>query len=263
MSDILKRNNVTVRGSGDKTILFAHGFGCDQNSWKYIADDFAADHKVVLFDYVGAGKSDLSKYDSAKYASLEGYASDILQVCEALELKEVIFVGHSVSCMTGVLAAIKNQNLFSKLIFIGPSPCYINDGDYIGGFDKEEMDSLLEVMDEDFISWSGSLAPAIMNESNGDALTKELTDSFCSIDPKIAGEFARVTFTGDNRKDLPYVAVKSLTIQSSGDTLAPPSVGEYINKNMPHNTITVIDGKGHCLHMSRPRETIAAIRAFL
>lgn len=263
MPDILKRNNVTVKGSGEKTIFFAHGFGCDQNSWKYIEANFAADHKIVLFDYVGAGRSDLKEYDAKKYDSLQGYSSDVIEICNELDLKKVIFIGHSVSCMIGLLAAIEKPALFEKLVFIGPSPCYINDREYIGGFDKETIDSLMEVMEEDYISWSKSLAPAIMNEGNGESLGKELTDSFCSIDPQIAKQFARVTFLGDNRKDLSRLNIPSLTIQCSGDTIAPPAVGKYMNKHTPKNTITVIDGAGHCLHMSQPEKTITAIRAFL
>ena len=263
MQDVLKRNNVLVKGRGDKTILFAHGFGCDQNAWRYLSPEFERDHQVVLFDYVGAGKSDISAYDSVRYASLNGYAEDISEICSSLKLKDVIFIGHSVSCIIGALAAIKNPDLFKKLIFIGPSPCYINNGDYVGGFDKEAIDDLLEVMEEDYISWAHSLAPAMMGESNGKKLGKELTDSFCSIDPKIAKQFAKVTFLSDNRTDLAAVPVASLTVQCSGDTIAPPAVGEFIKKHTPDNTLKIIEAQGHCLHMSEPEKTIAAIREFL
>jgi sigma-B regulation protein RsbQ len=263
MTDVLKRNNVTVLGEAENVMLFAHGFGCDQNTWKYIRNDFAADYKLVLFDYVGAGNSDISSYDPKKYNSLDGYVSDILEICEALQLKDVVFTGHSVSCMIGALAAIKQPGLFKKLVFIGPSPCYVTKGTYIGGFDKETIDSLLEVMEEDYISWARSLAPAIMDENNDPLLGKELSDSFCSIDPTIAKQFARVTFLSDNRQDLPFIPIESLTIQCSEDMIAPLVVGEYINQQTPGNVLTVLEAYGHCPHMSYPAETIAAIRAYL
>ncbi len=263
MTNVLKRNNVTVIGDAEKVILFAHGFGCDQNSWKYIRNDFASDYRLVLFDYVGAGNSDLSCYDAQKYNSLNGYANDILELCDELKLKDIIFVGHSVSCMIGALAAIQQPSIFKKLIFIGPSPCYITKDGYIGGFDQETIDSLLEVMEEDYISWAKSLAPAIMDKNNPPLLGKELSDSFCSIDPAIAKQFARVTFLSDNRKDLPLIPVESLTIQCSDDMIAPMEIGEYINQNTPRNTLTVLDAYGHCPHISHPEKTITAIRAYI
>ena len=263
MTNVLKRNNVNIIGDAKKVILFAHGFGCDQNSWKYIRNDFASDYQLVLFDYVGAGNSDLSFYDAQKYNSLYGYANDILELCDELKLKDIIFVGHSVSCMIGALAAIIQPAIFKKLVFIGPSPCYITKGSYIGGFDQETIDSLLEVMEEDYISWAKSLAPAIMDKNNSPLLGKELSDSFCSIDPAIAKQFARVTFLSDNRKDLPLIPVESLTIQCSDDMIAPMEIGEYINQNTPGNTLTVLDAYGHCPHMSHPEKTITAIRAYI
>jgi sigma-B regulation protein RsbQ len=263
MTNVLKRNNVKIIGEGEKVMLFAHGFGCDQNSWKYIRNEFASDYKLVLFDYVGAGNSDISSYDPQKYNSLDGYAGDILEICDALKINGVIFIGHSVSCMIGALAAIKQPAVFKKLVFIGPSPCYITKGSYIGGFDQETIDSLLEVMEEDYISWARSLAPAIMDKKNTPLLGKELSDSFCSIDPTIAKQFARVTFLSDNREDLRLIPIESLTIQCSDDMIAPVVIGEYINQNTPNNTLTVLQAYGHCPHMSYPAETIAAIRAYL
>ncbi|HMK02552.1 MAG TPA: alpha/beta hydrolase [Ferruginibacter sp.] len=263
MSTVLKRNNVFIKGEGEKVILFAHGFGCDQNAWKYITGAFVPGHNLVLFDYVGAGNSDLSAYDAEKYNSLDGYANDILDICTELKLKDVIFIGHSVSCMIGALAAIKQPGIFKKLVFICPSPCYINQGDYTGGFDQETIDSLLEVMEEDYISWARSLAPAIMSKENDAGLGEELSDSFCSIDPVIAKQFAKVTFLGDNRKDLPLVPVESLTIQCSDDMIAPVAVGQYINEHTPKNTLIILEAFGHCPHMSHPAETIAAIRSYM
>lgn len=263
MPTVLKRNNVKIIGEGEKVLLLAHGFGCDQNAWSHISGAFTKNYKIVLFDFVGAGKSDVASYNAQKYASLDGYVTDMMEICDALELKNAIFIGHSVSCMIGALVSIKRPDIFEKLVFIGPSPCYISTGEYKGGFDQETIDALLEVMDEDYISWARSLAPAIMNVQNGEELTDELSDSFCSIDPVIAKQFARVTFLSDNRKDLPSVTVESLTIQCSDDMIAPLSVGEYINANTPNNTLFILEANGHCPHMSRPRETADAIKAFL
>ena len=263
MVDVLKRNNVTIAGQGDQVLLFAHGFGCDQHSWKYIRNAFTADYKLVFFDYVGAGKSDLSFYDAEKYNSLDGYATDVLEICSALKLQDVIFIGHSVSSMIGVLASIKDPGIFKKLILIGPSPCYINKEEYKGGFDQETIDTLFEVMDEDYISWAQSLAPAIMGNQNDPAPGKQLADSFCSIDPVIAKQFARVAFLSDNRKDLPLVTVQSLTIQCSVDSIAPLVVGQYVHEHMPNNRLTVLEAFTHCPHMSYPDQTIAAIRDYL
>ena len=263
MTNIFRRNNITISGEGQQVILFAHGFGCDQKAWNYIKDDFLKDHKVVLFDYVGAGNSDLSAYDSEKYNSLNGYAKDVVEICKAIEAKDVVFVGHSVSSMIGALASISQPDLFKKLIFIGPSPCYINKEEYVGGFDRETIESLFEVMEEDYIGWAQSLAPAIMNKNNGGELGQELTDNFCAIDPEIAKDFAKATFLGDNRKDLPFIPVESLTIQCAEDMIAPMEVGQYILANTPKNTMIILNMHGHCPHMSHPEETIAAIRSYL
>jgi sigma-B regulation protein RsbQ len=264
MSAILKRNNVTVIGEGEKVMLFAHGFGCDQNAWKYIKDAFMGQFRLVLFDHVGAGKSDLATYSPERYAALDGFATDMLEICEELSLKDIVFVGHSVSCMIGALAAIRQPRVFKKLVFIGPSPCYISDSSYIGGFDRETIDTLLEVMEEDYISWARSLAPAVMDKTNnGEELTGELAELFCSIDPVIAKNFARVTFTSDNRKDIGNIPVESLTIQCSNDNIAPLAVGKYINAHTPNNTLKVLNAFGHCPHMSHPKQTIAAINDYL
>ena len=260
---VLKRNNVNIFGDGTKVLLFAHGFGCDQNAWSRITKFFTEKYKLVLLDFVGAGKSDVTSYNPQKYSSLDGYVDDIIEICDSLELRDIIFIGHSVSCMIGALASIKRPDIFEKLIFIGPSPRYISTGDYTGGFDQETIDSLLEVMEEDYITWARSIAPAIMNSQNGNELTTELSDSFCSIDPVIAKQFARVTFMSDNRKDLPFIKIKSLTIQCSNDMIAPLSVGKYINANVPDNTLTILQANGHCPHMSHPTETAYAINAFL
>jgi sigma-B regulation protein RsbQ len=261
-TDVLKRNNVKIMGNAEKTLLFAHGFGCDQNSWKYIVNEFTDDYKVVLFDYVGAGNSDLGSYDPEKYGSLDGYVQDVIEICQTLHLPSVTFVGHSVSCMIGLLAAIKSPGIFEALILIGPSPCYRNDGEYQGGFEPDVMDALFEVMEEDYISWAKLLAPNIMGKGPG-TLVKELEGSFCAIDPAIAKQFARVTFLSDNRKDLPLVKTKSLTIQCTNDNIAPLAVGEYMHEHLPHNTLVLLEAQTHCPHMSYPQLTVAAMRNYL
>ena len=263
MVDVVLRNNVVSTGEGEQVILFAHGFGCDQKAWNYIKNSFVEDYKVVLLDYVGAGKSDLSAYDVEKYDSLYGYAKDVVEICEQLDLKDVIFVGHSVSAMIGALASISKPDLFKKLVFIGPSPCYIHKENYQGAFVQETIDNLLEVMEEDYIGWSNSLAPAIMDTHNGTELSKELTDNFCSIDPAIARQFAKVTFESDNRLDLAFIPVESLTIQSSNDMIAPLHIGHYMKDTIPNNTLVVVEASGHCLHMSHPEETVRAIKEFI
>ena len=263
MNNVLKRNNVNVIGSGNEVILFAHGFGCDQKAWKHMTGAFARNYKLVLFDYIGAGNADLNAYDFEKYSSLEGYVNDVLEICSVLKLENVIFVGHSVSCMIGALAAIRQPAMFKKLVFIGPSPCYINKENYTGGFDQETIDTLFEVMEEDYLNWARSLAPAIMGKENGEEPGEELTKHFCSIDPTIAKQFARVTFLSDNRKDLSLIPKASLTIQCSQDMIAPLSVGQYINQHTANNTLVILEAYGHCPHMSYPAETIAAIQAYL
>lgn len=244
-------------------MLFAHGFGCDQQSWQFMADAFTDDYKVILFDYVGAGQSDLSQYDKEKYATLDGYAQDVLDICEALDLSRVIFVGHSVSSMIGLLAANKAPQYFKKLVFIGPSPRYINEDGYIGGFEREDLDSLFEFMDSNYLGWSSQLAPAIMGNPDKPETGAFLTNSFCMTDPEIARQFARVTFYSDNRDDLGKLTVDSLTIQCADDIIAPLLVGDYMQANTPGNSLIHLSATGHCPHISAPRETAKAIRDYL
>ncbi|GAA4084165.1 alpha/beta hydrolase [Mucilaginibacter panaciglaebae] len=263
MNSILKRNNVNVIGTGDEVMLFAHGFGCDQRSWQFVVDAFTDDYRVVLFDYVGSGESDLTQYSSAKYGELDGYAQDILDVCEALSLREVIFVGHSVSSMIGMLAAIKEPQYFKKLIFIGPSPRYLNDQDYTGGFERADLESLFEFMDSNYLGWSSTMAPVIMGNSDRPELGEFLTNSFCSTDPEVAKEFARVTFFSDNREDLSKLEIESLTLQCNDDVIAPVSVGEFVQEHTPHNQLVLLEATGHCPHISEPEQTIKAIKTYL
>lgn len=262
--NVEKRNNVKIFGTGKQPMLFAHGFGCDQNMWRYVAPAFADDYKIVLFDYVGSGNSDLSSYDAKRYASLDGYTDDVLDVIHALDLRDVVFVGHSVSSMVGVLAANREPDRFAKLVLIGPSPRYINDApDYVGGFERSDIEGLLETMDKNYLGWANHLAPAIMGNADRPELGAELTESFCSTDPVIARRFAEATFFSDNRDDLAKVRVPSLVLQCAEDIIAPNVVGEYVHRSTPGSTLRQMRATGHCPHMSAPDETIALMREFL
>lgn len=261
---VLTRNHVEIRGSGDRVMLFAHGFGCDQNMWRFVAPEFERDYRVVLFDYVGSGQSDLSAFDVQRYSSLDGYAQDVLDVCGALDLKDAIFVGHSVSAMVGVLAAARQPQRFSELVMIGPSPRYINDPpDYVGGFGRSDIDDLLSVMDHNYIGWAAHLAPVVMGNGDRPELAGELEQSFCSTDPTAARTFAQATFYADNRDDLDRVTHPTLIIQVSDDAIAPTVVGEYLHRRLTTSTLTTIAASGHCPHMSHPAETVQAMRRFL
>jgi sigma-B regulation protein RsbQ len=263
-SDVLRRNNVKTLGTGTQPMLFAHGFGCDQNMWRFVAPAFADDYRIVLFDYVGSGQSDLGAYDAERYSTLGGYAQDVLDIVNALDLRDVIFVGHSVSSMIGVLAANREPARFAKLIMIGPSPRYVNDGpDYTGGFERGDIEQLFETMDKNYIGWANFLAPAIMKNPEHPELGEELAQSFCSTDPVIARRFAEATFLSDNREDLGRVQVPSLVLQCSEDMIAPNTVGEYVHRRTPRSTFRLMKATGHCPHMSAPNETIALIRDYL
>jgi sigma-B regulation protein RsbQ len=262
--DILVRNNVKVLGNGTQPMMFAHGFGCDQNMWRFVTPAFEDDYRIILFDYVGSGKSDLNAYSPERYGSLNGYAQDVLDVCAALDLTNTIFVGHSVSSVIGMLASIREPERFDRLILIGPSPCYINDPPhYVGGFDRADIEGLLDMMDKNYIGWANFLAPAIMKNPDRPELTQELQESFCSTDPKIARRFAEATFFSDNRSDLPKVTVASLIMQCSDDAIAPLAVGDYLHHHLPESTLQVMEANGHCPHMSHPEETIGIMKGYL
>lgn len=263
MKSIVERNNVKISGKGTQPMMFAHGFGCDQHSWQFITDAFEHDYKIILFDYVGAGESDLSAFDPQRYSELEGYAEDVLDICEALNLRNVIFVGHSVSSMIGILAANRNPEYFEKLILIGPSPRYLNDEGYIGGFERNDLENLFEFMDSNYLGWSSAMAPAIMGNASRPELGEFLTNSFCTTDPEIARSFARTTFFSDNRADLKEVKVPSLTLQCREDIIAPEQIGKFVEENTPQNTLYLMRATGHCPHISEPQETINAIKTFL
>ena len=261
--NVLARNNVNVSGTGTQPMMFAHGYGCDQNMWRLVVPAFADDYKIVLFDHVGAGNSDTSAYDKNRYGTLRGYADDVLEICRALDLHDVIFVGHSVSAMIGALAAIEEPSRFSRLMMIGPSPSYINDGDYVGGFSRGDIEGLIESLEANFFGWSSSMAPVIMGNPDRPELGAELTSSFCRTDPEIAKHFARVTFLSDNRADLPRVRTRSLVMQCSDDAIASDVVGQYVHERLPDSTFVKLAATGHCPHLSAPEETVRAMKAFL
>jgi sigma-B regulation protein RsbQ len=262
-ADVIRRNNVRVTGQGEPPMLFAHGFGCDQNMWRLVVPAFEDAHRIVLIDHVGAGQSDPAAYDRTKYGTLDGYATDVLEICHELQLSKVIFVGHSVSAMVGVLAAKREPDLFKALVLVGPSPRYIDDAGYVGGFSREDIDGLLSALDSNYLGWSSSMAPVIMGNADRPELGQELTNSFCRTDPEIAAHFARVTFLSDNRHDLPLVRTPSLILQCSEDVIAPYAVGEYVHRHMPVSRLVVMAATGHCPNLSAPDETIGAIKSFV
>lgn len=260
---ILLRNNIHVSGKGSTAIVFAHGFGCDQTMWRYLAPAFQDRYKVVLFDLVGSGKSDLSAYDFQKYGSLQGYADDLVEIIDEVTDSPVIFVGHSVSAVIGLLASVSAPEKFKCQIMVGPSPCYINDGDYIGGFSRADIEELCDTIDNNYLGWSSTMAPAIMGAPDQPELAEELTNSFCRTDPEIAKHFARVTFLSDHRDALPKSSTPALILQCSDDFIAPCSVGEYMQHTMPDAEMCIIDNVGHCPHLSAPCASTEAIESYL
>ena len=245
-------------------MVFAHGFGCDQNMWRHVWPAFAAEHRIVLFDHVGHGRSDHTAFDPERYATLDGYARDVLEICAELGLdSDVVLVGHSVSAMIGALAAIAEPERFGALVMIGPSPRYLDDDGYVGGFARPDIDALLDSLASNFLGWSTTMAPVIMGNAERPELGDELTALFCATDPAIAAHFARVTFLGDNRADLPRVGVRTLVVQCSDDVIAPVAVGRYVHEHLPDSTYMHLAATGHCPNLSAPEETIAAIETFL
>ncbi|MGI5480453.1 alpha/beta fold hydrolase [Streptomyces lavendofoliae] len=262
--DIRRRNNVSVIGREDgPVVVLAHGFGCDQNLWRLVAPALAVDHRVVLFDYVGAGRSDLTAWSAERYSSLDGYAEDVLDVCRELDLRDAVFVGHSVSAMAGVMAVVKEPGRFGRLVLLTPSPCYIDDEGYRGGFSREDIDELLESLDANYLGWSGAMAPLIMGNPDRPELGEELTDAFCRTDPDIARVFARTTFLSDSRDDLAKVSVPTLVVECAQDVIAPREVGAYVHAAIPGSRLVTLDATGHCPQLSAPEATVEAITAFL
>jgi sigma-B regulation protein RsbQ len=263
-ASVLLRNNVRVSGHGDTALIFAHGFGCDQAMWRFVAPAFESTHKVVLFDYVGSGRSDLSAYDSTRYSTLQGYASDVLEILEALELHQVIFVGHSVSAVVGMLASLRRPSRFSRLVLVGPSPSYLNDPPhYFGGFEQQDIIGLLDMMEKNYTAWAGALAPTIVGNPDHPEHAAELEASFCATDPAIARRFAEATFLSDHRDDVIRVTTPSLILQCAQDAIAPTPVGEWMARNVPHSSYRALTATGHCPHLTHPEETIQAIRTYL
>lgn len=260
------RNNVTTAGLAEGPVMvLAHGFGCDQDMWARMVPFFAATHRLVLFDHVGAGASDPAAYDAAKYASLEGYASDLVEVCREMGLTDITLVAHSVASMMAVVAAASEPDLFTDLVLLAPSPCYIDDPEtgYVGGFSRADIDELLNSLDSNYYAWAAAMAPQVMGTPDQPELGTELTGKFCATDPTIARDFARVTFLSDTREVLPRVSTRTLVLQCSEDLLAPPAVGAYVRDALQHAVLTQLTATGHCPHVSAPAETAAAIHAHL
>jgi sigma-B regulation protein RsbQ len=261
--EIVKRHNVQVIGRGKTDVIFAHGYGCDQNMWRLLTPAFEDRYRIILYDLMGSGGSDLRGYDFQRYGTLRGHALDLLDIASALAAGPAVFVGHSVSAMIGLLAGIEAPERFSAQVMIGPSPSYINDGDYIGGFTRADIDGLLDTLDSNYLGWASAMAPTIMGAPDRPDLQQELTNSFCRTDPEIAKHFARVTFLSDNRADVPNLKIRSLILQSTDDIIAPRSVGEYLRRTLPDGTLRLIDNIGHCPHLSAPEAITAAALEFL
>jgi sigma-B regulation protein RsbQ len=257
------RNNVVMVGREDGPLLMlAHGFGCDQNMWRLVVPALAEEFRLVLFDHVGAGQSDMSAWDAERYATLDGYADDVLRICRELDLREVILVGHSVSAMIGVLAAAREPERFAKLVLLNPSPHYLDDGDYRGGFSAADIEELLESLDSNYLGWSAAMAPVIMGNPDRPELGRELTNSFCRTDPRIASVFARATFLSDNRADLAKVGVPTLVLECASDVIAPREVGAFVHAQIPGSHLVTLDAVGHCPQLSAPQATAQAIISF-
>ncbi|MDH6228292.1 MULTISPECIES: alpha/beta hydrolase [Streptomyces] len=261
---VVQRNRVKVLGDPDgPVVMLAHGFGCDQSMWRLVIPRLTPRYRLVLFDYVGAGGSDLSAWSEERYSSLEGYARDVVEICEELDLRNVAFVGHSVSSMIGVLAARAAPDRIGALVMVTPSPCYIDQGDYHGGFTEEDIDELLASLDANYLGWSSVMAPVIMGNPERPELGDELTDSFCSTDPTMARVFAQTTFLSDNRDDLDQVDVPTLVVDCAHDAIAPPAVGAFVHDHIAGSRRVTLDANGHCPHLSHPDATADAVLDFL
>ncbi|MCU1727907.1 alpha/beta hydrolase [Pseudomonas sp. 7P_10.2_Bac1] len=264
----LQRNNVKQLPHTDPNapvMVYAHGFGCNQDMWQLLTPEFRATHRQVLFDYVGSGSSDARAFDPIRYGSLAGYAQDLIEVCDALGLTEnVIFVGHSVSCSIGILASIQRPELFSQMILVGPSPCFLNDPpDYHGGFERKDLEALLALMDQNYIGWAHYFAPLAAGSESDQPHTSQLKDSFCSTDPVMARRFAQATFFADIREELGLCRTPSLILQHREDALVPFSVGHYLKKHLKDSLLETLDVKGHCAHMSHPHLVASTLRQYL
>lgn len=261
--DALRRNNVRMSGDGVRPMVFAHGFGCDQQMWRFVAPAFHASHRVVLFDHVGCGKSDASAYDEVRHATLAGYADDLVEILRTADLRDVTFVGHSVSGVIGILASLTAPECFSRLVLVGPSPRYLNEPGYVGGFERADIDGLMDMMETNMLGWASFLAPVVMGPKSGEEITQELRASFCASDPYISRRFAAATFLADNREDLARVSLPSLILQCADDAIAPMQVGQYMHARMKGSRLKVLPVSGHCPHMTHPELTVQAIQDYL
>lgn len=263
MVNVLQRNNVKVSGQGTTPIIFGHGFGCDQLVWNGVIEAFENEYKVITYDYVGSGKSDKSAYTKERYSTLYGYKEDLLEICDALEDSNFIFVGHSVSSMIGMLASIERPELFSKVVMIGPSPHYLNEPGYRGGFERSDISELLDMMEVNYKEWAKYLAPVVMSNEDRPELAEDFEQMLCSNDPQIARQFAEVTFTSDMREELGKLQVPTLIMQTQFDAIAPLEVGQYVHDHIPQSHLVVMKAMGHNPHISDAGETAAVIKEYL
>lgn len=262
--DVLTRNNVKVSGLGERPLVFVHGYGCDQVMWRLVSPSFKQDYKLILFDYVGAGGSDLDAYDPERYATLAGYAQDIIEVCDALDLKDAILIGHSVSSMICLLAAKGIPHRIASLVMVCPSPRYLNDPpDYLGGFERADIEGLLDMIERNQPGWATYLAGVVAQNPERPELALELESSFCAMRPSIARRFAAATFLADNRQDLADFHKPTLILQCAQDAVAPAFVGTYLHQHMPGSTLRSMLATGHCPQLSHPDETVSMIRSYL
>lgn len=261
--NILSRHKVEVSGNGEQPIIMLHGFGCNRSMWRHLTPLLESDYRIITFDHAGTTEENVEFYNTSRYTSLDGYAEDIVDICRALELEDAIFVGHSVSAMMGVLAYHRAPDLFSALVMVGPSPCYINKEDYRGGFEHEDIEELMHALEANYLGWSANMAPAIIGNPDRPELGQELTDSFCRMHPDVAQNFARVTFFSDNREDLQNINIPTLILQTKEDIIAQPEVGRYVHNQIKNSEFVLLDTTGHLPHLSAPQATNAAIMQFL
>jgi sigma-B regulation protein RsbQ len=260
---VLQQLNVNVMGDGKPTLLFCNGFNCNQHIWQHITPTLAKHYRLILFDQMGTGESDLRAYDGQQYATLARYAQDVIAICHALDLHEAVVVGHSIGAMIGLLAAVQAPQYFSKVVLLAASPCYLNEPGYYGGFERADMLSLLAEMDRDYLGWATTFATMLIGTDQPVSLGYELADYFCQADPTIAKQFARLGFLTDNRADLPHLHLPTLLLQCAQDVAVPQQVNAYLLAHLPQATLVALPTSGHCPHLSAPFEVVAALREFI
>ncbi len=259
--NIITRNNVKISGAGEEVLMLSHGYGCSQKMWSLVLPELEKTHRVVLFDHIGSGASEVAYYDKVKYGSLNGYAEDVIEVIQELGIGPVTFVGHSVSAMIGVSAANKRPDLFRGLVLVTPSPCYVNTGDYVGGFTRDAIEGLIHSLEANFAEWARAIAPVLTG--NDSQQGQVLAESFCQIRPDIAKHFARVTFTSDSRSELPKIDLPVLILQCTDDVIAPEGVGSYVHRQIKGSRLVKLMCTGHCPHLTAPKEFVEALRLHL